>query len=191
VAGATVLALGITACENVNFPSGGTLATDDLLILPLSPSAPQPAGASFYVYNAHATTGTLLHNDGFNTLFAQLDFPRGSLARLNGVSLGADDSVLVTVTADAGVYGIRLAPDGLEFTPSGGPTLTLSYVRYGDLTVAAGSRYADAAAYASALGTWFETSTDTWSQAGTGGAAGSNVSATLAQPGHYIAAAPR
>jgi hypothetical protein len=183
--------LGVTACENINFPSGGTLGTDELLILPLSASAPQPPGVSFYVSNAHATTRSLIHNDGFNTLFAQLSFPRGSLARLNGVPLGAADSVLVDVTADAGVYGIHLAPDGLEFTTSGGPTLTLSYVRYGDLTVAAGSRYSDAAAYASALATWFETSSDTWSQAGTGGTVGSDVSAVLSQPGHYVAAAPR
>jgi hypothetical protein len=170
---------------------GGSLGTGDLLILPLSAAAPAPAGLSFYVSNAHATTRSLIHPDGFNTLFAQLAVPAGALASLDGAPLGPGDSVLVSFTADAGIYGARLAPAGLAFAASAAPSLTLSYVKYGDLTVAAGTRYTGLSDYAAALAVWDETALDTWSRAGGAGTPGSTVSATLSQTGHYVAAAPR
>jgi hypothetical protein len=161
------------------------------LILPLAGGAPEPGAASFYAFNTHATTRSLIHPDGFNTLFAQITIPAGALASLDGSPLAAGDSVLVTVTVDPGTYGVQIAPEGLAFASSAAPTLTLSYVRYGDLSVAAGSRYADAAAYEGALAVWQETSPDAWSQAGAGGTPGADVSAALSQAGHYAAAAPR
>ncbi len=170
---------------------GGGVATSDLLILPLSSSAPAPAGSSFYVSNARTTTRNLIHNDGFNTLFASVEFPSGSLASLDGTTLGLGDSVLVTLSADPGSYGIQLAPDGLRFASLGKPRLTFSYAKYGDLLVASGSRYADPTAYANALEVWRETSLDRWSSIGGSGSAGNNVSASLSQAGHYLVAAPR
>jgi hypothetical protein len=161
------------------------------VILPLSSTAPAPAGLSFYVSNAHTTTRSLIHPDGFNTLFAQLSVPAGALASLDGTPLGANDSVRVTLTVDPGIYGVRIAPAGLAFAGSVAPTLTLSYVRYADFSVIASSGYADASAYESALGIWDETSADTWLPLGGRGAAGSDVSATLSQTGHFVAAAPR
>jgi hypothetical protein len=185
-----VLALLLAACVDVNLP-GGRLSTADLLVLPLSASAPEPGAVSFYISNAHPTTRSLIHPDGFNTLFAQLSVPLGALASLDGTPLGASDSVLVTFTPDPGVYGVRIAPAGLAFAGSAAPTLTLSYVRYADFSVIASSGYADASAYESALSIWDETSPDTWSSVGGSGAAGSDVSAALAQAGHFVAAAPR
>ena len=170
---------------------GGSLSTADLVILPLAGAAPAPAGVSFYVSNAHTTTRSLIHPDGFNTLFAQLTVPAGALASLDGAPLGLSDSVRVTFTPDAGVYGVRIAPAGLTFAGSAAPTLTLSYVRYGDFSVIANSGYADASAYESALEIWDETSVDAWLPVGGSGAGGSDVSATLSQAGHYVAAAPR
>jgi hypothetical protein len=99
--------------------------------------------------------------------------------------------VLVTLSADAGVYGIRLAPDGLRFAALGGVTLTFSYVRYGDLTVAAGSRYADQAAYANALDVWREASLDRWVSTGGAGTSQNDVTTSLSQAGHYVVAASR
>ena len=161
------------------------------MILPLAAGAPAPGAVSFYASNAHTTTRPLIHPDGFNTLFAQLTIPAGGLASLDGTPLGPNDSVLVTFTPDAGVYGVRIAPAGLTFASGAAPTLTLSYVRYGDVSVATGSRYADASAYESALAIWQEISPDAWTQTGQAGTPGSDVTATLSQAGHYAAAAPR
>ncbi len=180
----------LAACEDLTIP-GETLATADLLILPLGSGAPAPASVSFYVSNAHPTTRNLIHNDGFNTLFARVQFPTGSLSTLDDAALGSNDSVLVTLSADGGVYGIRLDPEGLRFTSLGRPSLTFSYVRYGDLSAASGSRYADQTAYAGALDVWRETSLDRWTSTGGAGTALSDLSASLPQAGHYLVAAPR
>ena len=185
-----MLALLLAACEDLTIP-GGSLPTEELLMLPLGSSAPAPAGVSFYLSNAHATTRNLIHNDGFNTLFARLQVPAGVLSTLDGAPLGANDSVLVTLSADPGVYGLRLAPDGLRFATLGGVTLTFSYVRYGDLTAATGSRYADQTAYANALDVWRETSLDRWVPGGGSGAALNDITTSLSQTGHYVVAASR
>lgn len=190
MAAASALVLLLAACEDLTVP-GGTLAGADLLMLPLGAGAPAPASASFYVSNARSTARNLIHNDGFNTLFARIQFPTGALSTLDGTTLGPNDSVLVTLSADAGVYGVRLSPEGLRFTTAGRPTLTFSYVRYGDLSVASGSRYADQTAYASALDVWRETSFDRWSDTRAAGTALSDVTTSLPQAGHYAVAAPR
>ncbi len=190
MAAASALVLLLAACEDLTVP-GGTVAAADLLMLPLGTGAPAPASASFYVSNARSTARNLIHNDGFNTLFARVQFATGSLFTLDGATLGPNDSVLVILSADAGVYGIRLEPEGLRFTNGGRPTLTFSYVRYGDLSVANGSRYADQSAYASALDVWREASFDRWSDTGGGGSALSDITTSLPQAGHYVVAAPR
>lgn len=133
----------------------------------------------------------MIHTDGFNTPYARIQFPKGSLSTLDGATLGPNDSVLVTFSADAGIYGIRLSPEGLRFTTSGRPTLTFTYAKNGDLTVASGSRYADQTAYANALDVWRETSLDRWANTGGAGAALSDITTSLSQAGHYVVAAPR
>jgi hypothetical protein len=184
------LALLLTSCEDLTIPGGG-VPTSDLLILPLSGTAPAPGSLSFYVSNARSRTVNLLHADGFNTLFATVEFPSGSLGSLNGVTLGLADSVLVTLSPDPGNYGVDLGPDGLRFASLGHPRLTFSYARYGDLSVATGSQYASATAYAAALEVWRETSLDLWSSVGGSGNTGNDVSASLSQGGRYLVAAPR
>jgi hypothetical protein len=180
----------LAACEDLNLPGAG-VATSDLLILPLQAGASAPGSLSFYLSNRSATTRSLSHNDGFNTLFAKIAFPSGSLESLDGGALGLDDSVLVTLSPDAGTYGVHLAPDGLRFGSLGQPILTFSYARYGDFSVAAGSRYADPAAYAEALRVWRESSLDLWGSVGGSGDAATIVSASLSQGGHYLVAARR
>jgi hypothetical protein len=184
-----VALLLLAACQDLNVPGGVTLS--NLIMLPLSNGAPAPAGLSFYVSNARTTTRNLIHSDGFNTLFATISFPAGSLASLDGAPLGAGDSVQVTLTADAAVYGIHLAPDGLAFTSQAQPVLTFSYARYGDLNAASGSQYPDPAAYAAALAVWHEGALGLWSNVGNGGSPGTDVEGNLPQGGHYVAAAPR
>ncbi len=172
-------------------PSGG-VATSDLLVLPLQASAPPPGGTSFYVSNSRATSRNLIHSDGFNTLFARLEFPSGSLGSLDGRVLGLSDSVLVTVSPEPGVYGVRVGPTGLRFASLGRPLLTFSYARYGNLNVALGStRYPDAAAYARALEVWRESALDRWTSVGGSGTAGTELRASLQEAGTYVAAAPR
>jgi hypothetical protein len=183
--------LASAACQDLAVPSGG-LATSDLLVLPLQASAPPPGSISFYVSNARATTRNLIHSDGFNTLFARLEFPSGSLGSLDGRVLGLSDSVLVTASPEPGVYGVRLSPTGLRFASLGRPLLTFSYARYGNLSVASGStRYPDAAAYARALEVWRESALDRWSSIGGSGTAGTELRASLQQAGTYVAAAPK
>jgi len=190
VAAASALALLLSGCEDLNLPGAG-VATSDLLILPLQAGASAPGGVSFYVSNRGTTTRSLTHGDGFNTVFASVTFPSGSLASLDGATLGLDDSVRVTLSPDPGAYGVHLAPDGLRFASLGPPVLTFSYARYGDFSVAAGSRYADPAAYAEALGVWRERSLDLWGSVDGSGDAGTTLIASLSQGGHYLVAAPR
>lgn len=186
---AVLLLLLLAACEDLSLPGGVTTA--NLLFLPVSSGAPVPADLSFYVSNARTTTRSLIHSDGFNTPFATVSFPAGSLASLDGVPLGAGDSVQVTLTVDASIYGLHLAPEGLRFALAARPTLTFSYAKYGDLAVAIGSQYQDPAAYAAALAVWQEGSLGLWSDVGSAGSPGTSVQGSMPQGGHYVAAAPR
>ncbi len=184
-----LLLLLLAACEDLTLTGGVTAA--NLIFLPLSSGAPVPADLSFYLSNAHATTRNLIHGDGFNTPFATVSFPAGSLASLDGGPLGPADSVQVTLTVDAAVYGVHLAPEGLRFASGARPTLSFSYAKYGDLAVAIGSQYPDPAAYAAALAVWQEGSLGLWSEVGTAGSPGTSVQGSLALGGHYVAAARR
>lgn len=134
---------------------------------------------------------SLLHSDGFNTRFVEVRFPAGSLASLDGLTLASGDSVLVTLRAEPGRYGVEITPDAVRFAAAARPSVTFTYVRYGDLTVAAGSRYADADAYAAALDLWREVGLDLWSNVGGSGTTGTDLGASITQAGRYLVAAPR
>ena len=67
-----------------------------------------PAGIQFYVSNPRGATRTLAHPDAFNTTFARVSFPVGSLTSIAGRTPGPDDSVLVTIQPQAGVYGLMV-----------------------------------------------------------------------------------
>jgi len=183
----------VVACEDLQFPGGEVLNGADLIMLPQQAGAPTPSAATFYVVNSRAVARTLRHPDNVLTVFADLEFPSGSLASLDGTTLGPDDSVRVTVTPDAGRYGLTLSPTGLLFSSGVGPTLTLSYARYGDISAGlASSRYPDAPAYAAALDVWREVGLDRWSVAASSGGTGSDgVTARMNGGGRYVAAAPR
>lgn len=120
-----------------------------------------------------------------------MQFPVGALSSLDGAPLGAQDSVRVTLSAEAGVYGVEITPGGLRFAAAARPSVKFTYVRYGDLTVAAGSRYANADAYAAALDLWREVGLDLWSNVGGSGSVGTDLRASITESGRYVAAAPR
>lgn len=164
-----------------------------MIILPQQAGAPPVSSATFYVVNSRTVARTLRHADGAATIFADLEFPLGALASLDGAPVGSLDSVRVTVTPDAGTYGITVSPDGLVFATGARPTVTLSYVRYGDLSAGLVSpRYPDALSYAAALDIWHEAGVDRWAVApGSGGTGGDAVTARLSTGGRYVAAAPR
>lgn len=192
MAGATAVAL-CAACGEITFPRSRTLATGDLLVLPLQSGAPTPASLAFYVANSHGTTRRLVHADGFNTLYVEVAFPSGALAALDGTALGPNDSVLVTLTSRAGEYGLTLAPGGLTFVSGREPLATFAFATYADASVADGSsQYASRGSYLDALTVWQETSPELWRSVQNSGASGTDeVQGILPAPGRYVLAAPR
>jgi hypothetical protein len=181
----------LAACEDLTLPAT-TLATADLVILRQQAGAPPPGSATFYVSNARSAARSLRHSDGSLTLFAELQFPPGALASLDGAPLGPGDSVLITIGPEPGIYGVRITPPGLKFSPSASPSLRFSYARYGDLSVASGSsRYSTRDDYAAALEIWREVGIERWSSAGGSGSPGTDIRTTIREAGRYVAAAPR
>jgi hypothetical protein len=181
------------ACQDLQIPGGDQLTGADLIVLPLQAGTPAPGVVTFYAVNSRTVARTLRHPDNVLTVFAEVEFPTGSLASLDGVTLGPGDSVQVTVAPDPGVYGINVSPSGLAFSAAARPSVTFSYARYGDATAGlASSRYSTAADYAAALDVWREVGLDLWSVA-TGSAAtgGDGVTARMSGAGGYVAAAPR
>lgn len=186
-----VVALAAAACVDVTLPNDTTVATADLVVLPLDAAAPPVQAASFYVTNAGAAVRTLRHADAFNTLYLELRFAAGGLASLDGQPIGPDDSVLVSVTPLAGAYGFTLGPAGLGFTPGSRPTALLSFGRYGDPGIADGL-FASREAYVAALDIWAEVGVERWSVARNSASTGiDEVRATLEAPGRFrLAAVP-
>lgn len=161
-------------------------------MLPQKGSTPAPGGASFYVPNSRAVVRNLIHPDATNTLFVRLQFPAGSLTSLNGQPLGASDSVLVTLTPDAGDYAFTLGPSGLRFATGARPTATFFYGFYGDVSVASGSRYPTTGAFTAALNVWQETSLGRWQTASGSSSAGTDaVAGQLEAGGEFLLAARR
>jgi hypothetical protein len=190
---ATCAALAyLAACEDLQIP-GTDVPGSDLIVLPQQTGTPEVPAATFFAVNSRTVSRSLRHTDNVATLFADLRFPAGSLASLDGATLGPNDSVRVTVTADPDTYGISVSPDGLVFTAGARPMLTLSYARYGDLQAGlASSRYPDVVSYAAALDMWREVGFDRWSvAAGSTNTGQDAVSASLSDGGRYIVAAPR
>jgi hypothetical protein len=181
----------LSACEDLTQPAV-TLSTGDLVVLRQQVGAPAPGSASFYVSNTRQVVRSLRHSDGSLTLFAELQFPPGSLASWEGMPLGPNDSILVTVRPEQGIYGVRITPEGIRFSRAPSPTLRFSYARYGDLSVASGSsRYSGPDAYAEALEIWREVGKERWSSAGGSGSPGTDIRATIPEGGRYLVAAPR
>jgi len=150
-----------------------------------------PAGIQFYVSNPRGATRTLAHPDAFNTTFARVSFPVGSLTSIAGRTPGPDDSVLVTIQPQAGVYGLILLVDA-TFSASA-PTVTFFYGRYGDFSASrAGTRYASSAEFAQALGLWREELLDRFAPVLGSGSAGTDaVGGPITATGNLLAAAPR
>ena len=184
----------MTACEDVLAPLE-SVPLSDLLILALQSGAPAAPTDSRWIRAGEPTTQviSLQHADDFNTLFAEVRFPSGSLRALNGTPLTSSDSVLVTVQPMAGRYGVTLSPSGLEFSGTAAPTVRFAYGRYGDFTVADGSpTYADPTDYAAALDVWREATLSRWQVAAASGPTGTDaIGASVGAPGGFLVAAPR
>jgi hypothetical protein len=180
-------------CDEITIPTATTLSGSELLFLPLQVGAPAPAPASFYVVNSRTVLHRVLHPDAFNSLYVEIRFPAAALAALNGTPLGSDDSVRVTLEPVPGAYGLTLRPAGLDFTPGGTPTVTVSFAAYGDLSGADGSpTYANRLEYAEALTLWEDGGIDRWQRVSGSGFTGNDaVSGRLPAPGTYRVAAPR
>ena len=186
---ASVVAAGCSDVLNVIAGTGRS----QLAILLQQPGARMPAAVEFFVSNGRTTTRTLSHPDGFNTQFLQVRFPPGSIASLNGRTAGSNDSVLVSVQPETGLYGFTLGASGVAFATSAAPTVTFYYGRYGDFMGSlAGSRYTSATTYAQALNVWHEEVTDRFSVAPGSGSAGTDaVAGSVTGAGSYLVAAPK
>lgn len=161
-------------------------------MLGLQPGSPAVPAVQSWVVNSRLTVLRLQHADAFNQLYAEVRFPPGALASLDGQPLAAGDSLLVTLRARAGGYGLTIAPAGVEFTSGSRPSVLFSYGRYGDLSVADGTSYASRDAYADALDVWRETGLDRWTVASGSGSAGLDaVGAVLVDGSEILVAAPR
>lgn len=187
-----MLVAALAACGDLDFVGDTTLPTADLLILPLTPSAPAAPTATFFVANDRVTTRRLLHTDPFNSLYLEVRFPIGALATLNGNPLGAGDSVRVTLDPEPGGFGVTVSPNGLAFAAGARPSATFVFAAYGDVSVANGSSYGSPTAYAQALALWYEVTPGRWRRVSGSGYTGNDaVAGPLAEPGTYIIAAPR
>ncbi len=185
--------VGLTACEDAISIGELTLGTADLLILPLQAGSPPPSAVSLWVTNGRGATQLLSHPDATLTPYLRISFPTGTLASLDGESLGPTDSAFVTVGPRSGLYGLTLSPTGLTFTAASRPVATLFVARYGDFRVADGSpTYASRDAYAAALDIWEEVGLDRWRIATSSRLSGPDeVSAAVQAGGAFVVAAPR
>jgi hypothetical protein len=167
--------------------------TADLVVLPLAAAAPAPSTVSFYVSNVHPTFQTLHHPDAFNTVYLELQFPSACLSSLNGTPLTVTDSVLVTVEPRAGGYGFTLSPSGLVFTLGNTPSVTFSFARYADASVAdTVPSFTDRQAYLAALDVWQEVTVGRWRVArGSSPSGVDEIGAGVDAPGEFVLAAAR
>lgn len=183
--------LYFAACGDLTVPIDETLSTADLLILRLQGAAPAPQPASFVVSNARRTVGRLTHDDGFNTLYVELDFPAGSLEALDGSPLGPEDSLAVAVSPRGGEYGMTLSPAGLEL--GSGVSMSFFFGSYADpMTLGGSTSYASWAEFVKVLAVWEEVTPGLWRRVGGSGVTPADeATAPLSEAGTFVVAAPR
>ncbi|MBI4420509.1 MAG: hypothetical protein HY560_06755 [Gemmatimonadetes bacterium] len=164
-----------------------------LAILLFQSGTPAPAAIQFFAFNARPVTRTLSHPDPNNTLFLQVRFPQGSISSIGGQPANPNDSVLVSIQPQSGLYGFTLGAGGATFSSAAAPTATFFYGRYGDFTASrTGTRYSSATAYAQALEVWHEEVLDRFNVVAGSGSAGTDALAgSVTSSGTYLVAAPR
>jgi hypothetical protein len=191
-AASATLVVAAAACENVAIPTTETRSLSELVVLGIQPGSPSVPVVQGWIVNSRLTVLRLHHDDAFNQLYAEVRFPQGALTSVDGQVVAADDSVFVTLQAHASGYGLTVSPTSLAFTAGSRPSVTFSYGRYGDLSVADGTAYPSRDAYADALDVWQEAGLDRWSVAiGSGPAGLDAVTAFLADGSELVVAAPR
>lgn len=185
-----MLALLACACGDLALPFDRTLGDANLLFLPLQAAATGVPLVSIYV-NSRPTTATLRHTDQFNTVFAQVTFPAGSIAANGGAVVSASDSVRITISSSASAYRITITPDEIDFT--GAVVLTFSAAIFGDFSVAGGAtRFVTPEGYLADLAIWEEISPGQWRAVPSSvDAVRTTVRATLSGGGTFALAAER
>ena len=178
-------------CSDLAIDSDVTLATSELLILGMQPAGGTLDVESAYVRNDREAFVRLQHADAFRTLYAEVRFPIGAIASLDGQPVGPTDSVLIQLDPESSSYGVTLSPPGL--VTGAAPRATFSFATYGDFSVADGSpTYQSRTEYASALTLWFETTVGRWQRVSGSSFTGADaVTGPLREPGRYLVAAPR
>ncbi len=183
----------MVSCGDLELVDDQSLSTAELLILGLQAAGQPVTPGTAFVKNGTETFVRAIHDDQFRTLYLEVRFPPGSLASLDGLTLGLTDSVRLVLEPELDVYGATVSPAGLTFTAGALPSATFAFASYGDLSVADGSsRYATRSAYANALALWHERTPGRWERVSGSGFTGNDaVSGLLPRPGTYVVAAPR
>ncbi len=156
-------------------------------------AAAEPPPAAFSFPNNRLTTFSIRHTDTTHTLYAQFTFTPLSVVSRNDTILADTSTVSISVSITPGLYDLNVAPSTLGFNIAGGPTVTLSYGIYGDLSVFDSSaKYPSAAAFEQALELWREVAPDSWVPTRNSAHTGpSTISSALESPGTYLVAAPK
>jgi hypothetical protein len=192
-AASSLVLLFLVSCGDLQVTEDTSLSGAELLMLQLDTASPSPSSESAYVRNSAETFLRVIHTDPFRTVYLEVRFPRGAVARLDGQPLDLGDSAHVTLEPVADIYGITVSPVSLEFAESAQPYATFRFATYADLSVADGSvRYPTPSAFASALAIWYEVSPDRWERVSGSGYTGSDaVTGRLQHSGRYVVAAAR
>lgn len=183
----------LTGCTDV-LDIASSVDRGQLAVLQLQGGTPAVSSQQFYVANNRQTTRTLVHPDAAGNQYAQVRFPSGSLATINGRTATASDSVLVTVQPEPGAYGLTIGTSGtVTFASTARPTATFFYGRYGDLTGSrSGSRYTTNVQLAQALELWREELVGRFSAVAGSGASGTDaVGGPVSAAGIFLVAAPK
>lgn len=189
---ATVVSLTFTACTDAVLDAIPTvLSENELIFLAVQPSAPAPITSSSTVNTGQPVTHRTLHADQFNTQFLEISFPANAVVAVGPRAVDSGEPVEVTVRPQADRYIATLEPEELEFNDRTPPTIRFTYGRYGDRSVADGTRYASRDAYSAALRIWMEISAGRWERIDASTASPDAVSGPLSTGGRFAVAAPR
>lgn len=181
----------VAACSSSSSGPAPGVPRASLVVLP--DTGPTPLDQAFLFKNNQLYQGTVVFNDSLNTVFADFTFPPHSVPFRNDTTLADTSLITVVVSVTPGTFEFTLGPSTLGFNAAGGPTVTVHYAAYSDLSVYSQStRYATATAYSQALELWFEKTTDHWVEGRNSSHTGTSlISSGLETPGHYLLAAPK
>ena len=179
---ATAVALFVVGCTDLPFESE-SVSTDDLAILMLQSTAPDPPAAEFTFATSATAVRQIVHPDQFNSPFLEFRFEPNAITGKGDVVFDSGDTVTLMVQPEPGAYGFTLSPNDLVFNPSFAPRVTFFFGQYGDFTPAVD---------ASTLALWRETGPTRWERVPNTTSGGlDQLTGSLAAPGTYVLASRR